>query len=501
MSNLAQTKAEIQNYIIARVPLIIIDTIERARAEKILRWIAEELAIDISYYTDVRQVRSLSRNGISVDVNRDPLPYIAEEFKHKRGATFVLGDSRRIGEESAYAKELLNLVYLAQEVRCTLIIISPDPVWPRLAQFGMLVKLSYPDLEERKIQIEKFVSHYMYRYSIEWGGHEIERAAALLRGFSETQIDNILSSALVEHSGLRKRDLLQLVSQKSRLYAPVPSIQNVCVEENLSVSGLENLKRWLQKKQKIFFAPSNMLKKWDLQPPRGVLLVGVPGCGKSLSAKMIASVWQLPLFRFDIGTVYDKFVGESEKKMKNALQFLDNVSPCIVWIDEIEKGLSVSNGGNDVGQRVLGQFLFWLQESSSKIFLVATANDISALPTELFRKGRFSEIFFVDLPTMKERRAALNQYCTRSLGWEPPEETMEELVEVSSGFTYADIEYAVKSLAEDQLISPEEDYSSAELVERFLRMIPYAKTNPETLKKLRAWGAERAVNASENQEV
>jgi len=154
-----------------------------------------------------------------------------------------------------------------------------------------------------------------------------------------------------------------------------------------------------------------------------------------------------------------------------------------------------------VGQRVLGQFLFWLQESDSKIFLVATANDISALPAELFRKGRFSEIFFVDLPTEKERRAALTQYCTRSLGWRPPEEVMAELVAASAGFTYADIEYAVKSLAEDQLLCPEAEWSSQVLVERFSQMIPYAKTNPETLERLRAWGAERAVNASENQEV
>ena len=501
MSNLAQTQTEVQNYMIARVPLIIIDTVERARVEKILRRIAVELSVEISYYTDARQVRSLTRSGANVDINKDPLPHIADEFKHKRGAIFVLGDCRRIGEESMYTKELLNLVYLAQETNCTLIIISPDPVWPRLAQFGMLVKLDYPDMEERRIQIEKFVSDYLHRYPIEWGGPEIERASALLRGFSETQIDNILSSVLVEHGGLRKQDLMQLVSQKSRLYAAVPSIQTVRVAEDLSISGLENLKAWLRKKQRIFFAPSSQLIKWDLQAPRGILLVGVPGCGKSLSAKMIASEWQLPLFRFDLGTIYDKFVGESEMKMKDALQFLDNVSPCIVWIDEIEKALSVSDGGNDVGQRVLGQFLFWLQESDSKIFLVATANDISALPTELFRKGRFSEIFFVDLPSKQEREAALRLYCAKSLHWKPDEEAMRDLVAASGDFTYADIEYAVKSLAEDQLLGTGTMVSTKALLERFAQIIPYAKTNPEALQKLRKWGAERAVNASENQEV
>lgn len=501
MSNLAQTQTEVQNYIIARVPLIIIDTAERARAEKILRRIAAELSVEISYYTDARQVRSLTRSSAAIDVSKDPLPHIADEFKHKKGATFALGDCRHISEESMYTKELLNLVYLAQEANCTLIIISPDPVWPRLAQFGMLVKLDYPDIDERRIQIEKFISDYLHRYPIEWGRPEIERAAALLRGFSETQIENILSSALVEHKGLRKQDLMQLANQKSRLYAAVPSIQNVYISENLSISGLENLKAWLRKKKKIFFAPDSQLMQWDLQAPRGILLVGVPGCGKSLSAKMIASEWQLPLFRFDLGTIYDKFVGESEKKMKDALQFLDNVSPCIVWIDEIEKALSVSDGGNDVGQRVLGQFLFWLQESDSKIFLAATANDISALPAELFRKGRFSEIFFVDLPSEKEREAALRLYCAKSLHWTPDEAAMRRLVAASKDFTYADIEYAIKSLAEDQLLSTDMIISTQALLERLNQIIPYAKTNLEVLEKLRKWGAKRAVNASETQEV
>ena len=213
------------------------------------------------------------------------------------------------------------------------------------------------------------------RFRIEWTEPDIEYAAAVLSGFSEVQVNNILSSTLVEHEGLQRRDLSNLANQKSRLYAAVPSIHPVQVSEDLAVSGLHRLKEWLEDKRKIFFASEETLRARDLDPPRAILLLGVPGCGKSLSAKMVASVWRLPLFRFDLGTVYDKYVGESEKKMNDALQFLDNVSPCVVWVDEIEKALSASDGGNDVGRRVLGQFLFWMQESRSRVFLVATAND------------------------------------------------------------------------------------------------------------------------------
>ena len=500
MSNFIQTKKEISNYILARVPLIVFDTPERTRAERLLRAIAQELAIEISYYTDARQVCSLTHGRASLDVERDPLPYIAGEFKRKRRLTFALGDCRRAGDDCTYARELLNLVYLAQESSCTLILISPDPVWPRLARFGMLVRLDPPDREERRAQIETFVNAYGPRFPIRWGPEEIQRAAALLQGFSETQIDNILSSTLIEHNGLSPRDLTELVSQKSRLYAAVPNIQPVQVPAGLEVAGLERLKRWLRAKQRIFFAPAETLRERDLQPPRGILLVGVPGCGKSLSATMVASEWGLPLFRFDLGTVYDKYVGESEKKMKEALAFLDNVSPCIVWVDEIEKALSVSDGGNDVGRRVLGQFLFWLQESASRVFLVATANDIQALPSELFRKGRFSELFFVTLPGRAERAAALRQYCGRSLRWAPTPGEMDQLVAASDGFTYADIEYAVKSLAEDRLLEPDTPDSVPALCRRLELLVPYSKTNPETLRALLAWGAERAVNASDTEE-
>lgn len=496
MSNYQAIKQEIRNYLVARVPLIVVDTAERERSERILRELAQELSAEISYYTDARQVERLGRSGGNLDVDSDPLTFAAGEFRKKRGAIFALADARRVGEDCTYSRELLNVLYLAQESSGTVLLITPDPVWQRLAQFGMMTRLDLPDLEERTSQIRRFVQQYQGRFRVEWEDGDVDRAAALLRGFSEIQIDNILSSTLVANRGLSKTHVPQLTSQKSRMYASVPAIEQVSVPADLQVSGLDNLKAWLEEKQKVFFASDEALQARGLQTPKGILLAGVPGCGKSLSAKMAAKSWSLPLFRFDIGSVYDKWVGESEKKMRQALRFLDNVAPCVVWIDEIEKGLAVSDGGNDTGRRVLGQFLFWLQESGSRVFLVATANDIGALPSELFRKGRFSETFFVDLPNGQERSCAIGRYCAQALHWQPENDQMEKLVAATEGFSYADIEYSIKELAQQALLYGDQAVTLENLLERLAKIVPFAGTNPETVAALRSWGSQRAVPAS-----
>lgn len=502
MSNFTVIKQEIKNYLIARVPLIVVDTSERARVERILRELAEDLRTEICYYTDARQVERFGISTGHMEVDSDPLLFAAGEFRKKRGCIFALGDARRIGDDCAYSRELLNVLYLAQDSVSTLILITPDPVWPRLAQFGMMTRLELPDLEERTEQIRRFVQIYRGRFRVEWEPGDVERAAALLRGFSEIQISNILASTLVAHNGLGKEQVPQLTSQKSRLYAAVPAVEEITVPRGLHVSGLENLKAWLTEKQRVFFASDDTLKARCLETPKGILLVGVPGCGKSLSAKMAAQSWNLPLFRFDIGSIYDKWVGESEKKMREALRFLDNVAPCVVWIDEIEKGLSVSDGGNDTGRRVLGQFLFWLQESSSRVFLVATANDIVALPPELFRKGRFSQTFFIDLPNETERRDALTQYCVQSLHWKPEGADLQRLVRATEGFSYADIEYSIKDLAQQALLHGDSIITLDNLLGGLSSIVPFANSNPAAVEQIRKWGCERAVPAShENKEV
>ena len=498
MGNFVSTKADVKNYIRARTPLIIINSSERERVERMLKEITVDLSCNISYYTDAKQVCSLS-NEQSINADNDPLLHIALAFKKNRSSTFAFGDVKRVSEDNIYSRELLNILYLAKETNSTLILITSDIVWARLAQFGMMTTLNYPDIEERMVQIQIFLDAYRSCYTIEWDDDDMRRAATLLRGFSEIQIENILATNLISNKGLFKTHLCELTKQKSRLYGAVSSIQLVHVNQDLEFSGLEGLKDWLLDKRKIFFASDEALKQRDLDTPKGILLAGIPGCGKSYSAKMIAKEWELPLFRFDLGTVYDKWVGESEKKMKEALEFIDNVSPCVVWVDEIEKALSVSDSGNDTGKRVLGQFLFWLQESNSRVFLVATANDISALPFELFRKGRFSEIFFLDMPNRLERNAAIKQYTQRSLHINIENQDMKQLIDLSDGFSYSDIEYAIKDIAQMALTNGQSIVTQSLLVSKFKKIIPISQSNPEMVEQIRKWGNERALTASNTQ--
>ena len=495
MGDYVSTKVEIKNYIYARTPLIIIDSPERERVERMLKEISVEMNLSIYYYTDTKQVCSFNGNA-KQDVDGDPLRFVAETFRKKRNSTFAIGDIKRIGEDNVYSREVLNILYQAKETNCTLILITSDSVWSRLSQFGMMSTLGYPDTDERINQIRAFISQFAGRFTIDWDETDIRMAATLLRGFSEIQIENILSATLVSKGKLCREHLSELTDQKSKLFPVVPSIQSVSISRNLSVAGLDNLKRWLDEKKTVFFASDEALRQRDLTTPKGILLAGVPGCGKSLSAKMVAKEWDLPLFRFDLGTIYDKWVGESEKRMREALTFIDNVSPCVVWVDEIEKALSVSDSGNDTSNRVLGQFLFWLQESESRVFLVATANDISKLPFELFRKGRFSEIFFIDLPNAQERKAVIEQYALKALHVYFNESELARLVEASEGFSYSDIEYVIKDVAQMALTRGQDIISENLLLEGFKKVIPISHSNPEKVEGIRAWGLERAVAAS-----
>ena len=253
---------------------------------------------------------------------------------------------------------------------------------------------------------------------------------------------------------------------------------------------------WLEDKKKIFFLPEEKLYEYDLKAPKGILLVGVPGCGKSLTAKLVAQEWELPLFRFDIGSVFDKWVGESEKKMREALQFIESVSPCVLWIDEIEKVLSTSDSGNETGKRVLGEFLFWIQESAGKVFMVATANNVKVLPYELYRKGRFSEVFYAGLPNPRERRGAIAQYAHASLKIELNPDFLEELVQKTDRYSYADIETAVKEVAQQMLIRGETEVSREMLLKSIESIIPISTINQELVEEIERWGKERAVDVS-----
>lgn len=239
-----------------------------------------------------------------------------------------------------------------------------------------------------------------------------------------------------------------------------------------------------EKKELLTPEKKDELRSKGLQPPRGILLVGVP-VWKSLSAKPISANWKLPLYRLDFATVQGSYVGQSEQQLKDALTTAENVSPCILWIDEIEKGLSGATGGagdGGVSTRMVGQFLFWMQECKKQVFVVATANDVSMLPSELLRRGRFDELFFVDLPTADERRDILSLYMRKYLNLEFSGEFADKVVEISDGFTGADLESTVRDLAYRSIANANFILSEENIVTAFNNVVPLSQTSPEKIE-------------------
>ena len=313
-------------------------------------------------------------------------------------------------------------------------------------------------------------------------------------------MENIIA-ALIANKCIHKSDMDEVRYAKDRLFSDISGLEKIDVDESVKdVGGLEGLRKWLNEKKELLTPEKkDELRAKGLQPPRGILLVGVPGCGKSLSAKSISATWKLPLYRLDFATVQGSYVGQSEQQLKDALTTAENVSPCILWIDEIEKGLSGAIGGSrdgGVSTRMVGQFLFWMQECKRQVFVVATANDVSMLPSELLRRGRFDELFFVDLPTADERREILALYMKKYLNLQFVGDFSDIIVEISDGFTGADLESSVRDLAYRSIANDNFILSAENIISAFNNVVPLSQTSPEKIESIREWGKERAVPAS-----
>ena len=307
-------------------------------------------------------------------------------------------------------------------------------------------------------------------------------------------------AALIAKKSIRREDMDEVRTAKDRLFSDISGLEKITVDESVrDVGGLTGLRNWLDEKRLLFTAEKrSLLREKGLKSPRGILLVGVPGCGKSLSAKAISASWKLPLYRLDFATVQGSYVGQTEQQLQSALQTAENVAPCILWIDEIEKGLSGAGSSNDggVSTRMVGQFLFWLQECRKPVFVVATANDVSMLPSELLRRGRFDELFFIDLPTADERRDILHLYMRKYLGLDFAGAFADTLVAMTDGFTGADLESTVRDLAYRAIANPAFSLSAENLRSAFENVVPLSATAPEKIAAIRDWGRERAVPAS-----
>lgn len=489
MSDFQKTVKQIAACVKIRTPLIVFKTGERDRAEAALKAVSDELNIPIEYYTTLGGFKKIGskESGKQVD---DLFNYLAEEIKKRRNAVFAIGDLRGLDSDNELARRAVSVVRLAFDNDCTVILVTNETVCEDLGKLGIFSKLDVPNKNERESMIRDFIAENQIKTL---PADKVSQAAIVLGGYTALQLKKVMYYALNTGDGFTYENLCSLSMEKDKIFGKNPAVKHIQVK-SVHMAGMDAVKEWLVKKQKIFFSPDEELSAKYLHMPKGVLMVGVPGCGKSLTARLVSCEWNLPLYRFDIGAVFSPNVGVSENNLKRALDYIGSVSPCIIWIDEIEKELAAGKD-NEAAQRILGSFLFWLQENAERVFLIATANEISKLPPELFRKGRFDEVFFVDLPNEAERRNAINMFAKLSLTVRLTEEEIAALAKMSDGFSYADIEWAIKTVAEEEYtLGMCGSYTRIDSV--FQRTVGILARNREYIESLRKWGKEFAIPAS-----
>jgi SpoVK/Ycf46/Vps4 family AAA+-type ATPase len=502
MSDIAKSKELLTRYSIARIPFIAINTIEPSRSLDMLKEISEELQLPFNVHTLTKGVYDLvSDKNLSEDKSvYGAIDYMTEQMKRKQYQTIVLTEIPDLSSENSDSKQILALVNLANESGGVVIVFTNTSVWNQLQRQGMIIKIDLPSEDEMYLIIKEYIDDYRNEIPIEWDNTDIREAAATLNGVTRIEAENVIA-ALIANKYIRKSDMDEVRSAKDRLFSDISGLEKIDVDDSVKdVGGLEGLKKWLNEKKELLTPEKkDELRAKGLQPPRGILLVGVPGCGKSLSAKSISANWKLPLYRLDFATVQGSYVGQSEQQLKDALTTAESVSPSILWIDEIEKGLSGATGGSGdggVSTRMVGQFLFWMQECKKQVFVVATANDVSMLPAELLRRGRFDELFFVDLPTAEERRDILSLYMRKYLNLDFAGNFAEQVVQISDGFTGADLESTVRDLAYRSIANSNFALNEENIITAFNNVVPLSQTSPEKIESIREWGKERAVPAS-----
>jgi SpoVK/Ycf46/Vps4 family AAA+-type ATPase len=496
MANKTEFKTSLLRMFRARIPFISIRSIERARVLEVVQQLAEEINVPIYVHSLSHGMMDIkTKKGVNDDRSvAGGLDFAVQNISQRQNLTFVFTEVSDIDDDNVVSRHIYDCVVQSIERGGCICVISTKSVWSQLQRLGMTLTLDAPNEEEMLEIVKECVTPYKGSIPINWEESDYKMAATILANMTKIEAENVLATQMAKGS-LTKDDINELSQAKDKLFSDISGLEKVKIDSNtLSVAGLSGLQQWLDNQRQLLTAD---LKARKLRPPRGVLLVGVPGCGKSLSAKFIAASWNLPLYRLDFASIQGMYVGQSENRLKDAFASADNAAPCVLWIDEIEKGLAANaNDSSGVTTRMIGQFLFWLQESLAKVFVVATANDVTKLPPELLRKGRFDELFFVDLPGEQERKDIINLYIKKNLLPQPSADTFEKMVAIADGFAGSDLEGAVRDVA-IQAVIHSNDSVNDELYEKcFKNIVPLSKTSPERIEAIRIWGRERAVPAS-----
>jgi len=455
-SRTTEFQQEFQTYVRAGYPILYVVTAEEDRA---IELISDALAHGGELAKRRPFVWSVSRGLCTVDGKQidartaDPKRILPALLETKNAGVFILEDFHSFLDErcpicATVVRQLRDLVDPFKASRKTAVLLSPVlKIPPELEKDLTVVDLEMPDEEDLVGVLDDTVEQVRDNPRIEVDLAEGGREAIVksLLGLTRSEAENALAKVIVTNSRISPDDIPLLLTEKEQIIRKSGTLEFYSTPERFgSIGGLDTLKLWLRQRERAF---TEAARDFGLPHPKGLLLVGVPGCGKSLSAKAVSSEWKMPLLKFDLGKVFAGLVGQSEENMRRARKMAEAVAPCILWIDEIEKGLAGSRGdGGDAGvaTRVFGTLLTWMEENEKPVFTIATANDIEGLPPELLRKGRFDEVFFIDLPSPQERASILAIHLAKHHR-DPRDFGLSQHVQATDGFSGAELEQVVIS--------------------------------------------------------
>ena len=478
-------KAKLVRYIDAGFPIIYINTFEEDKVDSLIpeissgkevyEWNETNGYIDFETKTPLQEDCSLER---MLDQLKTP-DLLDRKILIFKDITSYLDDPRIVSKVKGLAR-MIN-----QGVDATVIIVSSVLVIPKdIEKYVTILEMDYLNTDEIKTIIRVFVKDNLNHQVDE---KLIEEFAFAFKGLTEFEILNLLALSYADDGDLTRKDLRLIFDQKQQMIKKAGILEMIPLKETIDdIGGLENLKAWFIKKAKVYKNMNNA-KKYGVDMPKGVLIAGVPGCGKSLNAKAAANLFEVPLLRLDMGRLMGKYVGESEGNLRSAIALAEAISPCVLWIDELEKafaGIGGSGGGAEVTTRLFGNFLTWMQEKESPTFVVATANDITQLPPELLRKGRFDEIFYVGLPNKEEREKIFNIHIKKRRPQDLKNIRVKELVSITEGFSGADIEGVVKDAIESAFAEDKVSIQTADVIDAIKDTHSLSEIMKEALEKM-----------------
>jgi len=477
----------------SRVPLIFLETKEERQAIELIKSVTDNLYTPLYRWSITEGLTSMKLGFARQQENTEPQQVLTHIKESLQTSIFILTDFHPYLTDPLHVRLLKDIAISYATAARTVILLSHEVTMPEeLDNFSAGFKLSMPSKDKIGKELRKIAS----AWSEENHGSKVkadkkahEMLLDNLSGLTITDVKRLARSAIYDDGAITESDIPEVLKAKYQLLNAGSILQFEYETERFSnVGGFRAVKQWLKQRKQAF-----VNEVAGLPPPKGMLLLGVQGCGKSLAAKAVAGIWGVPLLHLDFGTLFNKYHGETEKNLRKALETAEIMAPCILWVDEIEKALGSSENDGGTSQRVLATLLTWLAEKTCSVFMVATANNIDSLPPELIRKGRFDEIFFVDLPRHSVRKNIFEIHLKRR-ELDPAVFNIGDLAKITKGFSGAEIEQAIVSAfyashADGNVVNDKA------IVKAIEKTKPLSIVMAEPIERLRQWAKDRTVSA------